>query len=221
MLELADHLGVTKACREFNVPRSSFYRWKQKYEKKGRSGLYREKPVACRHPRRTSPEGVEKILAIRTEHQFGALRIMYYLDRYHGVKISESTVSRVLKANGINRLPKTAPKRALHSKRYAKTVPGHHVQVDVKFLQLKDVEGQTVKRYQEPSMMRRGSGHCRSILNITRIVRSSSWTTWWKGFPSGSARSEPIGVISFKIVFPGMSKTRECGMCTSNHKHHS
>ena len=26
VLELTPHLGVTKACREFNVPRSSFYR---------------------------------------------------------------------------------------------------------------------------------------------------------------------------------------------------
>ena len=148
VLELANHLGVTKACREFNVPRSSFYRWKQKYEKEGRSGLYREKPIAYRHPRRTSPEVVEKILEIRTEYQFGALRIMYYLERYHGIKISKSTVSRVLKAHGVNRLPKTAPRRALHTKRYAKTVPGHHVQVDVKFLQLKDREGKPVKRYQ-------------------------------------------------------------------------
>src|SRR5512143_755653 len=83
VLDLAQDLGVTKVCREYNVPRSSFYRWKQKYEKEGRSGLYREKPVAYRHPRRTLPEVVEKILALRTEYQFGALRIMYYLDRYH------------------------------------------------------------------------------------------------------------------------------------------
>jgi len=148
VLELAPHLGVTKTCREFKVPRSSFYRWKQKYEKAGRSGLYRERPVAYHHPSKTSPEVVEKILALRAEYQFGALRIRYYLERYHGIKISESTVSRVLKAHGVNRLPKTASKRALHTKRYAKTVPGHHVQVDVKFLQLKDRAGKTVKRYQ-------------------------------------------------------------------------
>ena len=96
VLELACHLGVIKTCREFNIPRSSFYRWKQKSEKAGQSGLYREKPVAYRHPRRISPEVVEKILAIRTEYQFGVLRIMYSLARYHGIKISEFTVSRVL-----------------------------------------------------------------------------------------------------------------------------
>jgi transposase InsO family protein len=148
VLELAQYLSVTKACQEFNVPRSSFYRWKQKYEKAGRAGLCRARPIAYRHPRRTSPEVVEKILVLRTEHQLGALRIMYYLERYHGIQISESTVSRVLKAHGLSRLPKSAPKRALHTQRYAKTVPGHHVQVDVKFLQLKNQEGKTVKRYQ-------------------------------------------------------------------------
>jgi hypothetical protein len=61
VLEVADHLGVTKACRELNVPRSSFYCWKQKYAKAGRSGLYRERPVPYRHPRRTSAEVVERI----------------------------------------------------------------------------------------------------------------------------------------------------------------
>ncbi len=48
----------------------------------------------------------------------------------------------------MNLLPKTAPKRALHTRRYAKTVPRHHVQVDVKFLWLKDKEGKAVRRPQ-------------------------------------------------------------------------
>ncbi len=78
----------------------------------------------------------------------GALRIKYYLERYHGIQISESTISRALKTYGVNKLPKTAPKRAIHSKRYAKKVPGHHIQVDVKFLWLKNSAGKAVKRFQ-------------------------------------------------------------------------
>ena len=182
--------------------------------------MYRERPVAYRRPRRTSPEAVEKILEIRSEHQFGALRIMYYLDRYHGIKISESTVSRVLKAHGMSRLPKTAPKRALHTKRYAKTVPGHHVQVDVKFLQLKNREGKLEKRYQYTAIDDATRIRAlRSIRSITRLVRSSSSIMWLKNFPSGSARSEPTEGMNFKLVFTGMSKTRACGICTSNPKH--
>lgn len=84
VLEYANHFGVTKTCMEFNVPRSTFYRWKQRYESEGRSGLYRKKPIANTHPRKTSPEIVEKILELRKEYQIGALRITYYLDRYHG-----------------------------------------------------------------------------------------------------------------------------------------
>lgn len=48
----------------------------------------------------------------------------------------------------MRRLPKTAPRRALHTKRYAKKVPGHHVQLNVKFLQLTDESGKEVTRYQ-------------------------------------------------------------------------
>jgi transposase InsO family protein len=148
VLEYAKYLGVTKACGEFNIPRSTFYGWKQTYEQEGRAGLYRKMPIAYSHPRKTAPEVVEKILELRRVYQIGALRIVYYLDRYHGIKISESTVTRVLRTHGVSKLPKSAPKRALHSKRYAKTIPGHHVQVDVKFISLRDKSGKMVKRYQ-------------------------------------------------------------------------
>ena len=148
VLELASHLGVTKICKEFDVPRSTFYHWKKRYDQEGRAGLFRKKPIAFNHPRKSSPEVVDKILELRREYHIGALRIMYYLDRYHGIKISESTVSRVLRAHGVGQLPKSAPRRSIHTKRYAKKVPGHHVQVDVKFLRLKDREGKTIRRYQ-------------------------------------------------------------------------
>src|SRR5688572_9336209 len=97
VLEYANHFGVAETCQEFNVARSSFYRWRQRYDEAGKSGLERKKPVAHRHPRQTSPEVVEKILELRCEYQLGALRIVYYLDRYHGINVSESTVTRLLR----------------------------------------------------------------------------------------------------------------------------
>ena len=36
---------VIQACREFNVPRSTFYEWKKAYDKGGKAGLAREKNV--------------------------------------------------------------------------------------------------------------------------------------------------------------------------------
>jgi transposase-like protein len=44
VLEYADHVGVTTTCREFNIHRSTFYGWKQKYDHEGKVGLYRKKP---------------------------------------------------------------------------------------------------------------------------------------------------------------------------------
>jgi len=148
ILEYSRGRKISKVCREFNIPRSTFYNWRKRYDEEGPSGLYRKKPVAHSHPRKTPPEVIEKILEIRSEYQMGAWRIKYYLERYHGINISESTVSRTLKTHGVGKLPKTAPRRSIHTKRYAKTVPGHHVQVDVKFLKLKDDAEKLVRRYQ-------------------------------------------------------------------------
>lgn len=36
VLKHANHFGVTKTYREFNSPRSTYYRWKHRYENKER-----------------------------------------------------------------------------------------------------------------------------------------------------------------------------------------
>ena len=149
VLEWARELGnVTKACREFEVPRSSFYKWKKAFDAEGRTGLARKKPIAQSHPRQLSADIVEKILQLRKTCHLGPQRITWYLERYHGVTISLSSVYRTLVRNGVSRLPKTVGRRAIHTRRYAKKVPGHHVQIDVKFLSLKTVNGTGVRRYQ-------------------------------------------------------------------------
>jgi transposase len=72
VLELASELEFSKICKEFNVPRSTFYRWKKRYDQAGRAGLYIKKPIAYSHPRKTSPEVIEKILELRSNYQTGA-----------------------------------------------------------------------------------------------------------------------------------------------------
>ena len=149
VLEYARLSGnAAKACREFNVNRSSFYVWKKAFEIGGMDGLRRKKPIANNHPRKLSQEVVDKILHLRKEYKLGPERIKWYLERYHGIKTSQSSVYRTLIHLGMRRLPKNAPRRAIHTKRYAKKVPGHHVQVDVKFLSFKNGEGQNIRRFQ-------------------------------------------------------------------------
>ena len=149
ILEYADGIGsVQQACLDFGVPRSSFYRWKSAYSAEGSSGLLRKKPVAKSHPRQIPSEFVEKILHLRTTYHLGPQRIAWYLERYHGFTTSCSSVYRTLKRNGIGRLPKNVGRRAIHTRRYSKQVPGHHIQIDVKFLALTTKDNRRLRRYQ-------------------------------------------------------------------------
>ncbi len=50
--------------------------------------------------------------------------------------------------NGVRKLPDKSDRRALHTHRYAKTVPGHQVQMDVKIATIKTADGVAMRRYQ-------------------------------------------------------------------------
>jgi hypothetical protein len=77
-----------------------------------------------------------------------SFRIAWYLQRYHDIKVSSGTVYNVLLRHGLNRLPRNAKKRTVMWQRYEKQVPGHHVQVDVKFLDFNDQSDKKVRRFQ-------------------------------------------------------------------------
>ncbi len=149
ILEHADRNGsVSTTCRYFGIARASFYRWRALYRKHGASGLINAKPVARNHPNRTPDDVVEKILHLRRKYHLGPIRIVWYLERYHGVRVSDASVYRTLRRNGMNRLPGGTRMRKIHTKRYNKQVPGHHIQMDVKFLTFRGKQGQKIKRYQ-------------------------------------------------------------------------
>jgi IS30 family transposase len=140
--------NVAKACRTFCVPRASYYKWKKAYDIAGEAGLERKRPIARKHPRAIPPETIDRVLELRTKYHLGPQRIVWYLERYHGIKIAFSSVYRILVRHGVSRFPTRVGCRALHTCRYAKEVPGHHVQVDVKVLSLKGAKGKTTRRFQ-------------------------------------------------------------------------
>ena len=132
----------------FGVKKSTFYKWKKTYDEHGEEGLLRKKPTPHTFPNQIKQEIVNKVLELRKEHKLGTWRIKWYLERYHDILISESSVYRILKRNNIGRLDRKVTRRALHSIRYEKETPGHHVQVDVKFLIFHDANGNKIKRFQ-------------------------------------------------------------------------
>jgi transposase InsO family protein len=139
---------ITKTLKLFKLQKSTFYKWKKAFDKYGENGLIRKSPAAQSHSNKINEEVVNKVLSLRNEHQLGSWRIKWYLERYHDINISESSVARILKRHGVHRLHPKAPRRSLHSKRYNKSTPGHHVQMDVKVVVLKDSSNHSVKRFQ-------------------------------------------------------------------------
>lgn len=63
--------NVSKECKEFGIPRSSFYEWKKKYEGGGIEELRRKKPIPKSHPKQLSQDAVNKILELRKEYNQG------------------------------------------------------------------------------------------------------------------------------------------------------
>jgi transposase InsO family protein/transposase-like protein len=142
--------NVAATCRYFGISRPTFYKWMRQFEEHGDEGLRdrSSRPRTC--PHQTDAEVVSKIVYLRQHYHFGPAKISMYLARYHDVTVSRSGVWRILKRLDMNRLPSPQRyKRTEHRwKRYEKQLPGHRIQVDVKFIEALTSKGQgRAKRY--------------------------------------------------------------------------
>ncbi len=142
-----DGLKVLDVCDIFKISKTTFYNWKNKYEKEGKKGLERKIRPYETYGNRISDKTIELILKLRKEHNLGTWRIKWYLERYHGIQVSESSVYRTLKRNKIKPLHRSITRKAMVTKRYEKKTPGHHVQIDVKFLIFYN-NGEKIRRFQ-------------------------------------------------------------------------
>ena len=140
--------SVAKTCRYYGISRQAFYKWLRRYEELGEDGLRDGSSVPLHCPNATKTEVVGKILYLRQHYHFGSHKISMYLARYHDITISPSGVWRILSRLGMNRLP-TSQRYKRHKdrwKRYEKPLPGHRIQVDVKFIE--PLAGSRKKHYQ-------------------------------------------------------------------------
>lgn len=61
---------MAKTCRFFGVGRSSFYYWREAFQKRGKNALRSAKAIARSHPNRVLNEIVEKVLHLRRKLLF-------------------------------------------------------------------------------------------------------------------------------------------------------
>jgi transposase len=129
--------NVALTCRYYGISRQCFYTWKRRWDAHGLDGLRDRSHRPHLNPGATRTEVVGKIIYLRQHYHFGPARIAMYLKRYHEVQISPSGVWRILKRLELNRLP-ASQRHKRHDRRwqrYEKPLPGHRVQLDVKFIQ--------------------------------------------------------------------------------------
>ena len=128
--------NVALTCRYFGISRQLYYIWLRRYRAEGLEGLRARSRRPKSSPRATRTEIVGKILYLRRSYHFGPAKIAMYLKRYHDITISDSGIWRILKRLELNRLPASQryQRRDRRWKRYEKPLPGHRVQIDVKFL---------------------------------------------------------------------------------------
>ncbi len=146
-IRIAEELGFKYACEVFGISKTTFFNWKRRYDKNGEEGLKRKKRDPSSYGNCIDTNTVQLILKLREEYKLGTWRIKWYLERYHDIEISESSVFRTLKRHNITPLDRSTTRKAMGPKRYSKETPGHHVQVDVKFLSFNTEHGD-VKLYQ-------------------------------------------------------------------------
>ncbi|MFG1755893.1 IS481 family transposase [Streptosporangium sandarakinum] len=129
--------NVAMTCRYFGISRQTYYIWYRRYQAEGIDGLRTRSKRPKTSPNATHVEIVGKIIYLRKNYHFGPEKIAMYLKRYHDVTISKSGVWRILKRLDMGRLP-ASQRYKRHDrrwKRYEKQLPGHRVQIDVKFIE--------------------------------------------------------------------------------------
>jgi transposase InsO family protein len=140
--------NVSMTCRYFGITRQAYYTWLRRYEEHGVEGLRDRSRRPRVSPNATKAEVVGKIVYLRQHYHFGPHKIAMYLKRYHDVRVSPSGIWRILKRLDMSRLPASQRYRRHVDrwKRYEKPLPGHRVQIDVKFIA--PLPGSRRKHYQ-------------------------------------------------------------------------
>ena len=106
-LKWIDHYNKTKnarkTCRYFGISPTTFYKWFNRYKKYGIEGLKdrSKRPYIVRQPQ-TPPEIEDLVVAIRTKFStWSKEKISAFMKEHLRIKISPSTIYRILKRHGL------------------------------------------------------------------------------------------------------------------------
>lgn len=95
---------IEESLKRMDIARSTYYRWRAKYKKYGRSGLQDKKSSPKNQWNAITPMEDERILEVAEEYpEKSAREISFFITDNESFSVSESTVYRVLKREGLIR----------------------------------------------------------------------------------------------------------------------
>jgi len=101
----AERVGVSQACRDFGIHRSTYYRWQPRVKQWGVDALRPRERRPPQMPNRVPPWVEERVVAFALGFPgFGPRRIAAELrrERWQGIVISANGVWRILRRHGIS-----------------------------------------------------------------------------------------------------------------------
>ncbi len=123
---LEEEVPIAEVADQQGVSRRTVYKWINRYKRFGTSGLRDASSTPHQLPHRLGQEWVDLIVEFRTKYRMTAEQIATQL------KLARSTVSGVLKREGISRLKLLEPPQPVQ--RYEHANPGDMIHIDIKKL---------------------------------------------------------------------------------------
>ena len=100
-------MTISDVLAKYDIPRSTYYRWKRKLKSQGINGLKDNKPYRDRTWNQLLPWQLDKILEYATLNpEMSSREISLYITDTEHFSVSETSVYRVLKAHGMIPEPK-------------------------------------------------------------------------------------------------------------------
>lgn len=100
---LRDPVNFSELCRGYGVARSTGYRWVKRYLEVGHFYRLSERSRRPHHSPLKTPEAIEaRVVALRCRHGWGARKLQVLLQAEE-VNLSEITLNRIIKRNGLLR----------------------------------------------------------------------------------------------------------------------
>jgi RNA-directed DNA polymerase len=130
---------VSRTLTQLGIPRSTYYRWRASFRRRGRAGLHDQPSVRRRAWNRILPAERDQVLQIALLYpEWSCREVSCHITDQCGFTISESSVYRILKAEGL--IPDLQVKTFPAGSEYAikTTEPNEQWQTDATYLLVKN-----------------------------------------------------------------------------------